>query len=197
MTTTRSRIGLRTLMAAGALLVAKPEIAQAQRIIAEATVSSGRLGFDGYATPGPWSAWTDTVSGRFTGGSGIESVRGWVEFPAATLDSDNGRRDNDMRKSLETDKYPVIRFELLGVEETEAFTDSTMVVLQGTFYIHGVQREVAIEATVVFEESDIHLMAQYRLNLEDYDIGGLSKMLGMLKMQKMITLHIDLVFTAD
>ena len=193
----RGNISLAAIVAVGVLLVASSEPAHSQRAIADATVSGGRLGFDGYATPGPWSAWTDSVSGRLTGAADIGHVRGWVAFPAATLDSDNARRDKDMRKSLEVDKYPVIRFDLHGVTPSEASADSSTVVLGGTFDIHGVQRQVEMEATVVFGESDIRVTAQYQLNLEDYEIGGLSKMLGMLKMQKMITLHIDVIFAAD
>lgn len=32
------------------------------------------------------------------------------------------------------------------------------------------------------------------LNLKDYDIGGLTKMLGMLKMHEEIVIHVDLMF---
>lgn len=179
------------------MLLTLPGWMQAQRTIPDAVLSSGRLGFDGHATPGPWSAWTDSVSGHLSGGAGVEEVRGSVEFLAATLDSDNGRRDKDMRKSLETDKYPVIRFDLREVREEEAFADSSRVVLQGTFDIHGVQREVEMEAVVVFEESGIRLKTDFPLNLKDYDIGGLSKMLGMLKMNKMVTIHVDVVFRPE
>lgn len=181
-----------------ALLLAAPGgMVHAQRAIPNSVTAEGRLGFDGYATPGPWSAWTDSVSGYVTGGANVEEVRGWVEFPAATLDSDNGRRDKDMRKSLETDKYPVIRFDLTGVREEEAFGDSSRVLLQGTFDLHGVQREVTMEAMVGFEGSRIRLWTDFPLNLEDYDIGGLSKMMGMLKMNKKITVHVDVVFEPD
>ena len=118
------------LLGSGALLIVAPGMVHSQRVIPNSVVVEGRLGFDGHATPGPWSAWTDSVAGYLTGGDALDEVRGWVVFPAATLDSDNGRRDRDMRKSLETDKYPVIRFDLLGVREEEAFGDSSMVLLQ-------------------------------------------------------------------
>jgi hypothetical protein len=37
--------------------------------------------------------------------------------------------------------------------------------------------------------------ASFPLNLKDYHIGGLSKMLGMLKMHELIEVHLDLAFT--
>lgn len=179
------------------LFLTGPGWVQAQTAVPHAVVAQGRLGFDGHATPGPWSAWTDSVTGDLIGGASIDQVRGWVEFPAATLDSDNGRRDTDMRKSLETDTYPIIRFDLLSVREEEAFGDSSRVGLQGTFDIHGVQREVEMEAMVGFDGSDIRLTTDFPLNLKDYNIGGLSKMLGMLKMNPRITVHVDVVFVPD
>ena len=54
-----------------------------------------------------------------------------------------------------------------------------------------------MEAMVVFEDARIRLKTDFPLNLEDYDIGGLSKMLGMLKMNKKITVHVDVVFEPD
>ena len=81
--------------------------------------------------------------------------------------------------------------------EEEAFGDSSMVLLQGTFGLHGVRREVVMEAMVGFEGSRIRLRTDFPLNLEDYDIGGLSKLLGILKMNKMITVHVDVEFEPD
>lgn len=167
----------------------------AQDSIPDATLVSGRLGFSGYATPGPWSAWTETMSGAMTGGGALTEVRGWVEFPAASLDSDNGRRDKDMRKSLETDEYPTIRFDLNAVSELRSYGDSSTVTLHGIFHIHGVDREVEAPATVHrTTEGHIRLTADIPLNLKDYDIGGLSKALGMLKMNPEITVHVDVTF---
>jgi hypothetical protein len=36
--------------------------------------------------------------------------------------------------------------------------------------------------------------SDFPLNLKDYRIGGLSKMLGMLKMSEEIEVHVDLTF---
>lgn len=40
----------------------------------------------------------------------------------------------------------------------------------------------------------IRVRGQTPLNLKDYGIGGLTKMLGMLKMHEEIVVHVDLVF---
>ena len=186
-------------LVAGSLFVLGAAPLAAQDSIPDGTLLHGRLGFSGHGTPGPWSAWTDTMTGAMAMGAALADVHGWVEFPAATLDSDNGRRDKDMRKSLETDKYPTIRFDLNGVTDQESFGDSTSVTILGTFHIHGVDREVEALAMIHFggEDNEIRLTADIPLNLKDYEIGGLSKMLGILKMNPAITVHVDVVFSGE
>jgi hypothetical protein len=39
--------------------------------------------------------------------------------------------------------------------------------------------------------------SDFPLNLKDYRIGGLSKLLGMLKMSEHIEVHVDLLFGLD
>ncbi len=165
------------------------------KVIPDAVVTGGTLAFDGRATPGPWRAETQTMTGAMTGGTALEQVRGWVEFPAASLDSDNGRRDRDMRKSLETDDYPTIRFELVGVTEDSTASDGEVwVTLRGTLDIHGVTREVAVPAAVALAGDTVRLRSRFPLNLKDYQIGGLTKMFGVLKMHEIIEIDIDLHF---
>ena len=41
-----------------------------------------------------------------TGGPTLADVRGFVEAPVNTLVTGNGKRDKDLNKSMESDKYP-------------------------------------------------------------------------------------------
>lgn len=191
-------VGSLLLAGGGATVAAAQEPRPAGRgatVIPDAVVIGGTLAFDGRATPGPWRAETQTVTGAMTGGTALEQVRGWVEFPAASLDSDNGRRDRDMRKSLEVEEYPTIRFELVGVAEDSADSEGDVwVTLRGTFDIHGVTREVALPAAVAMAADTVRLRSRFPLNLKDYQIGGLTKMFGVLKMHEIIEIDIDLQF---
>src|SRR5688572_2374268 len=74
--------------------------------------------------------------------------------------------------------------------------DTVDVTLQGTFHIHGVSQETSIPATVVLRPNAVQVRGNTPLNLEDYNIGGLSKALGMLRMQEEIMVHLDLMFAA-
>ena len=172
-----------------------PLAAQApvDRTILDGTVRQGTLSFDGRATTGDFSGTTTSVTGEMHGG-GLSEVRGWVEAPVRTLWTGNQRRDRDLNKSMESEKYPTIRFELTGVTAPGTTGDSVNVVLHGRFIIHGVTREASVPASVAFHPEGIRVRAETPLNLKDYKIGGLSKALGMLKMDEKILVHVDLMF---
>lgn len=68
------------------------------------------------------------------------------------------------------------------------------VTLQGRFIIHGVTREASLAADVTLGPDGVRVRGATSLNLKDYEISGLTKMMGMLKMHEEIVVHVDLVF---
>jgi polyisoprenoid-binding protein YceI len=167
--------------------------AAAQLAVPAGTVREGTLSFDGRATAGAFTGTTTTVTGEMTGGE-LSDVSGWVEAPVNTLKTGNDRRDRDLNKSMESEKYPTIRFELTGVTAAKPPSDSMPVTLQGRFIIHGVTREASLPANVTLGPEGVRVRGTTPLNLKDYEIGGLTKMMGMLKMHEEIVVHVDLVF---
>jgi polyisoprenoid-binding protein YceI/CheY-like chemotaxis protein len=175
-------------------IVAPPLASQGPSPIPAGRLTSGTLSFDGHATVGDFVGRTSTVSGEITGGAELSAVRGWVQAPVKTLTTDNGRRDKDLNKSMESDKYPDIRFELSGITPRGGSDDSIRVTLLGKLLIHGVTRPVSLPATLHFSDSMARVRSDFPLSLKEYRIGGLSKMLGVLKMYDDIEVHVDLLF---
>ena len=66
--------------------------------------------------------------------------------------------------------------------------------LQGRLTLHGVTREVTLPGVVYSSGETLRLRSDFPLDLGDYEIGGLTKMLGMLRMQEGIEVHVDLTF---
>jgi polyisoprenoid-binding protein YceI len=179
-------------------LVVQPSLwAQMPAPIPDARATSGKLSFDGHATVGDFVGVTDSVSGQMTGGREISAVRGWVEAPVRTLKTGDGKRDKDLNKSMESSRYPIIRFDLGGVTPVGGTADSLGVTLHGALAIHGVTRKVDLPGTVMFRGRNVRVRSDFPLNLKDYRIGGLSKMLGMLKMSENIEVHVDLLFSGE
>jgi polyisoprenoid-binding protein YceI len=190
------RIFLLILAFAAQVLAAdSPLFAQTEGPIPSGRITSGKLSFDGHATVGDFVGSTTSVSGQITGGDDVTAVRGWVEAPVRTLKTGNSKRDRDLNKSMESSKYPNIRFELTGVTARGGINgDSVTATLHGKLHIHGVPRTVALPAALEFSGSEVRVRSDFPLSLKDYRIGGLSKLLGMLKMYDNIEVHVDVIF---
>ena len=117
-----------------------------------------------------------------------------MEAPVESLKTGNGKRDKDLNKSMESSRYPKLRFELNGITAKAPTADSIPVTLHGTFEIHGVTRPVALPGVIKFEGTTARVRSDFPMNLKNYRIGGLSKMLGILKMNENIQVHVNLVF---
>jgi polyisoprenoid-binding protein YceI len=165
----------------------------AQRFWPNAEVRRATLSFDGKSTLGDFTGTTAEVRGKMTGGPALADVRGWVEAPVKSLKTGNDRRDRDLVKTMEAELYPTIRFELGGVTVEWERGDSTGVVLDGTFIIHGVSRPEKVKGTVVWGDDGIHVAASLPMNLHDYKIDKLTRFL-VMKMHPNIVVHVDLLF---
>jgi polyisoprenoid-binding protein YceI/CheY-like chemotaxis protein len=183
---------------AGVLLSAATSTVTGQTAapISSGRVISGTLSFEGHATVGDFVGKTTSVTGEMTGGSDLGTVRGWVQAPVNTLVTGNSRRDRDLNKSMESDKYPDIRFELTKVTPNGGTRDSSALTLHGKLMIHGVIRPVALPGWVQFSGGQARVRSEFPLSLKEYRIKGLSKMLGVLKMYDNIEVDVDLVFGA-
>jgi polyisoprenoid-binding protein YceI/CheY-like chemotaxis protein len=187
------KYGLITL--AGVLLFSGSSLnAQTVAPISQGRVISGTLSFDGHATVGDFVGKTTSVTGEMSGGPDLSRVRGWVQAPVKTLVTGNGRRDRDLNKSMESDKHPDLRFELTNVVPRGGTPDSTALTLHGKLMLHGVTRTVALPGWIQLSAGKARVRSDFPLSLKEYEIKGLSKMLGVLKMYDNIEVHADLIF---
>jgi polyisoprenoid-binding protein YceI len=168
--------------------------AQVRGPIPNGRLTSGMLSFDGHATVGDFTGTTRTVAGEISGAPDVSGVRGWVEAPVPSLKTGDRKRDKDLNKSMESSKYPNLRFDLSSITAKQPVGDSMPVTLHGTLNIHGVTRRLSLPGTIEFKGEAARVRTDFPLNLKEYGIGGLSKMLGLLKMQENIEVHVDVVF---
>ncbi|MGE0353700.1 MAG: YceI family protein [Gemmatimonadales bacterium] len=181
-----------TLLLCGAASGA-PLAAQGKPLV-PSRVAEGTLSFDARATAGDFTGTTSTVTGGMTGGATLAEVRGCVQAPVNTLVTGNGRRDRDLNKSMETDTFPTMRFALNRVAPTSATGDSMTADLIGDLTLHGVTLPDTLPATLLFRGDSVRVHADFPVNVKDYGVRGLSKLLGLLKMDEHIVVHVDVVF---
>ena len=103
----------------------------------------------------------------------IDLDKNLVDFylDLATLDTGNGKRDKDMRLTLEVEDYPYGEFTGELVSEFDPFSSTEQeVTVKGTFKIHGEEQEVEVSGTLKPEGESLVLHATWILKLEDYKI---------------------------
>jgi polyisoprenoid-binding protein YceI len=193
----RLKVAHRSLGKALAGLVLLPALAGAQLAAPTlALLQSGELSFSAHATVGDFTGSTTTMSGAITGE--LSNAGGWVEAPVATLVTHNDHRDRDLRASMEVEKFPTMRFALAptATELSPVSRGAIKAMLRGQLTIHGVTHDVELPAVLERNADTIHVTAIFPLDLADYQIGGLTKMLGMLRMDRHIQVNVDLRFVS-
>ena len=88
-----------------------------------------------------------------------------------TLETGIGKRDRDMRQTLDTENYPFAEFYgELTTDFNPSDTSAQAVIAKGTFKIHGKEQEIKVEGFLQQTEEGLHLTAGWILLLKDYDI---------------------------
>ncbi len=127
----------------------------------------GRAEFTSSVPLHTFTGTSDRLAGR------IDLAEGTVDFylDLETLDTGIGKRDKDMRETLETDQFPFAEFfGTLATPFDPASRAAQSVRVQGTFKLHGVEREVEIEGTLQQTADGLRVEAAWDINLDDYDI---------------------------
>lgn len=88
-----------------------------------------------------------------------------------TLETGIGKRDKDMRETLQTDEYPFAEFFGKLISDFDPNNDSPQpVTVRGEFEMHGVSKVVEIDGTLQNTSEGLKVNASWTLNIEDYDI---------------------------
>lgn len=194
-TVANKQLRITRVIGATLMVIASSRPAIAQQPVHDGVVSSGALSFDARANVGDFVGTTNEVSGRLIGGADLTSARGWVEVPVTSLKTGNDHRDRDLNKSMASDRYPTLRFDLTSITKPrDAQSDSVDATLHGTFSAHGVTRDVDVPVAIALGPDSTMVRGQFPLNLRDFQIGGLAKFLGIFKMDEHILVHIALAF---
>lgn len=94
------------------------------------------------------------------------------EVELNSLDTGIGKRDRDMRKVLETDRWPkaVFKGEIVHHAPIDSTVTAYRVRARGRLSLHGVEREIEAPGTVIVEEGRSRIISRFTLELEDFAI---------------------------
>jgi polyisoprenoid-binding protein YceI len=101
----------------------------------------------------------------------LQDAEACVRIDAASLTTDNAMRDRTMRaEHLETARYPIIEFRLLGVEDVRHDAQGWSFAAKGTLSLHGVTRQVVLPVRARQEGEAVRLTGRLPLRMTDYGI---------------------------
>lgn len=114
------------------------------------------------------------------------------EVDLNTLDTDNGKRDRDMREVLETDKWQVTTFEgtITNHEKIDSAITAYHVTVKGKISIHGVEKELEAPGKIAIENGKMHVVSDFSVYLNEHNIEAPS-LAAFVKVSEEILLHLD------
>jgi polyisoprenoid-binding protein YceI len=127
-------------------------------------------------------------------GTDLPSVQGFVEFQVAEMRTGVGLRDRHTRTAMAADSFPLIRFDLAGVEPARQSGDTVPAVFRGRLTIRGVTREVRAPGAIVLGHGGLEVTATFSIDMRDYGITPPVRMLGALRVAPDIEVKVHLVF---
>ncbi len=189
---------LRIAAVAIALHVAAAGAQTALRCGVGAHAIDGLLAFDAQATVGKFRGETHAVRGVASCAGSLASTTGYVETDARSIKTGNGMRDRDMYSSLNASTYSVIRFDLINMSLGAAMASGVVgAVLHGQLHVNGVAHHIDAPATIYTYADSARVQASFPVSLGSFQLTGLSKMFGALKVGDGVTVTINVTFALD
>lgn len=127
-------------------------------------------------------------------GTELANVTGTVEVQVAEMRTGIGLRDRHLRNAMRADSFPVIRFELVGLDVGAARGDTIAVTYQGHLTIHGVTRSVRVPGWVILRRPGAEVHTEFPLDMREYGIDPPTRFFGAVKVDPVVGLTVHLVF---
>jgi polyisoprenoid-binding protein YceI len=95
-----------------------------------------------------------------------------VQVDVRTLKSDEARRDNQVRKALDTTNHPYATFHITGAEGNPVLTEGAEVALklQGTMTIKGTEKPLVFDAKAKLAGDTLTLTATTTFNMTEFGV---------------------------
>ncbi|NOT30416.1 MAG: YceI family protein [Planctomycetes bacterium] len=160
-----------------------------------------RVGFDGKSTLHDFTATTSELEGELEAdlSRAGEAPRARVRVRAATLASDNAKRDVEMRALLAVEQHPTLDFELTRFEPAEVDVAGLRAAgtAHGRLSVRGVTQEIAMPVRLSIDDARRLLVeGEVMLDLTRFQVSVPNK-LGLITMEKEVKVWISLRLRAN
>ena len=152
-------------------------------------LTHSEIWFDARATVADFQGRASAATGELVGGAGPADARGWIEVRWADIDTRNGARNRHMLKTVDAERFPVIRYDVTAARPG---ADS----VAGTLALHGVTRQVVWPVTVRLGTDTVSVAADFPVDMRDYGIKPPVRFV-IARMGPVVQVHVRLVFTKN
>ena len=163
-------------------------------------VDSGksRVGFDAFHPTGNFSGASETPSGEVELDSEDlkKPIKGALTVSVASLRTGKAGRDKDLRRALDGERHPEIRYRIDKVESSfQSLTENTdvMLTLHGVLSMRGTERPVSFMARVRLRQGALWVRGESRLRPADFGVPPLRSWL--VSMREYVLATFDLILS--
>jgi len=171
-------------------------IAETERWVVDSGKS--RVGFDAFHRLDNFSGASETPSGEVE--LDIEDlkkpIKGALTVPVASLRTGKAGRDKDLRRGLDGERHPEIRYRIDKVESSfVSLTDNTdvLLTLHGVLSMRGTERPVSFMGRVRLRQGTLWVRGENRIRPADFGIPPLRSWL--ISMKEHVLATFDLVLS--
>lgn len=158
--------------------------------------ASGEIVFAVTVSNAPNFAGHVPVSEAAYTGAQLAAAGGHAVVRVADMRTGIGLRDHHMRNAMEADSFPVIRFDLLGVNEGPSRADTLEGNCRGRLTLHGQARDVTAQCSVVIGTGSVEITATFPVDMTQYGIKPPTRFFGAVKVQPVVSITAHLRFAA-
>jgi polyisoprenoid-binding protein YceI len=156
--------------------------------------------FDATHQMGAFTGRAEGVTGEFQADTADlrATITGVVRVRVAALHTGNETRDRDMRKVLDVNRFPEIRFTIGSVEPSfNSVTPSadTLLTVKGGLAVRGVERPLTFLARVRLRDDRVWVRGESRIRLTDFGIEPPSRL--FFKVGNDVTIGFDLTLESS
>ncbi len=129
--------------------------------------------------------------------SDLHSIHADILFPVKSLDTDNSMRDDRLREVMNAEKYPNVRFEVVGVTKAcdlEALRAEVACgsKLKGKLTIRDVSKDLIVPVTVRRQEEHFSVSGETSIRWDEYGVEDPSILVAKLDKKVAISFEVQL-----
>lgn len=127
-------------------------------------------------------------------GTTLGSVRGVAEARVADMRTGIGLRDRHLRNSMHAAHFPIIRFDLLGMDPSPPRGDTIPVVFRGYLTVAGVTATINAPGWVVLRPGSVELQATFPVDMREHSVVPPSRFLGAVRVDPITQVTVRMSF---